>query len=270
LAVLAIVSTSCTEDLDVDFEGKSSNRLVVDGRITSDTMNQKIILSRTIDAGSKDVVYETGAEVTLWDSTNLFVLNETEPGVYSTDDDFHGIPGKTYTLNITAKDGEEYEAISRMSPISAIDSIKIKKEYFGFADMDFYKVLFYGQESPEPGQYYMWNIYVNDSLANDTINETMFEEDSYVNGEYMDGIEIYWMTEEEVRDDTVKFELEMLSIPEEYYNYLVEVMMETTWRGSPWDPTPANVSSNISNGAVGFFVAMATTRQSIVYYKTDE
>ena len=116
----------------------------------------------------------------------------------------------------------------------------------------------------------MWNVYLNDSLINDTINETAFEEDTYVNGEYLENLEIYWLEEKNVNHDTVKVELEMISIPEEYYTYLIEIMSETTWRGSPWDPTPANVSTNISNGGAGFFVAMAKTSQTVMYYKTEE
>ena len=56
--------------------------------------------------------------------------------------------------------------------------------------MNFYKVYFYGLEPPELGQFYLWNLYLNDSLVNDTINETRFEEDSWVNGSYMKDFDI--------------------------------------------------------------------------------
>jgi len=56
----------------------------------------------------------------------------------------------------------------------------------------------------------------------------------------------------------------MFSISGDYYDYLVGLMLETVWKGSPWDGPPANAASNISNGALGYFRASdrktATTR----------
>ena len=271
LFILSVfILSNCTEDLNTDYKGKSTNRLIVDGSITTDTTAHIVKLSRTLDFNATGINYETGATVTISDSEHIYILNEISPGTYSTDSSVYGVPGKTYSLYIETSDGEVYEASSRLNPISGIDSIKFVKEYFDLANMNFYKLYFYGQEDPEPGQFYLWNLYFNDSLVNDTIDETTFVEDEMVNGNYISDFDIYWIEEDDVKLDTFTIKLEMLSIPEEYYFYLVDIMSETSWRGSPWDPMPANVPTNISNNAVGFFVAQAKTSLSMFYTKPVE
>jgi hypothetical protein len=270
LFTIIAAAIGCTEPLDLDYTGKSSNSLVVDGSITTDTMAHKVVLSRTVDFTSPNAVYETNATVTLTDGEILYPLNEKEPGVYYTENNVYGVIGKTYYLNITTSDGATYEAQSTLNAISAIDSIIFVKEYEDLLEKNFYKLYFFGQESPELGQYYMWNLYLNDSLVNDTIDETPFQEDAWVNGKYLSYFDVFWLEEEAVNYDTIEVVLEMYSIPKEYYTFLYEVMSETTWRGGPWDPTPSNVSTNITNGGLGFFVAKARTYAKQMYYKPLE
>ena len=270
LAVLVIGISSCTEDLKTDFKGKSEHLLMVEGYITTDTTAHKVILSRTFDFSDTAMIYERGAIVTISDSLNVYPLTEYEPGIYLTDSNVFGEIGHTYILNITLSDGTQHEAVSHLNAVSTIDSIRFAKEYFEFTDSYYYKAYFYGQEPPGKGQFYIWNLYLNDSLFNDTINETRFEEDEWVDGNYLEDFDVYWVEEESVRGDTIEVMLEMESIPEEYNDFLIELMMETTWRGSPWDPFPANISTNISGEAVGFFVAKAVTRAKVTYYKSIE
>lgn len=261
---------ACTEELDTDYSGNSNNRLVVDGRITTDTMAHTIKLSRTVDFNASGIVMEEGAAVTISDGENLISLNEVEPGIYQTSPDVYGETGKIYALNIKLESGEEYTASSKLNSISTIDSIRFVRESFSFIEKDHYIVYFYGQEPAEKGNHYFWNLYLNDSLYNDTIDESRFESDIFVNGQYIYDFDIYWVDLEEVPWDTTEVTLEMMSIPEAYNSYLIEVFSETSRRGGPFDPTPANVSTNISNGAIGFFYAAAVTRKSITYIKTEE
>ncbi|MGC9341509.1 MAG: DUF4249 family protein, partial [Bacteroidales bacterium] len=60
--------------------------------------------------------------------------------------------------------------------------------------------------------------------------------------------------------DTVTFEAN--SITEEYYNFLVEAQSESFGQNPLFSGPPANISSNVSNGALGFFTAYSLTRSS--------
>ena len=263
-----VVFFSCTEDLPYPYEGKDLNYLAVEGYFTTDTAAQTVILTRTVRLKDTADVFETNATVTISDGINLFNLHEEKAGYYVTDSSVYGVPGRTYTLNIITADGKNYEAQSYLSPVSDIDSIDIIKEKFPFTNDIFYKVLFYGQEPEGEGDRYLWNVYVNDSLFNDTIAETRFEEDSWVDGAYLYDFDVYWIPEEDIRTDSVEITLEMESITDEYYNFLLQALMQTEWRGSPWDPIPANILTNVEGDepAVGFFIAKAKTSISRTFY----
>ena len=49
------------------------------------------------------------------------------------------------------------------------------------------------------------------------------------------------------------------ALSNEYAEYLRAVLLETKWRGGFLDSQPANVPSNFSNGALGFFSVCAVT-----------
>lgn len=269
ILILLFMITSCTERLDLDYTNTGSNKLIVDGRITTDTMAHTIRISRTVDFSAEDLAPEEGAIVTISDGENLISLSETSPGIYQTDPSVYGIVGRDYKLHILLDNGEEYEAETRINSVSTIDSIRFVRESFSFTKDEFYLLYFYGQEPPESGNHYFWNLYLNDSLYNDTIDESRFESDDFVNGQYIFDFDIYWVETEKIPWDTTVVTLEMLSIPEEYNTYLIELFSETSWRGGPFDPTPANVTTNISNGAIGFFYGAAITRKSITYIKQE-
>jgi len=46
--------------------------------------------------------------------------------------------------------------------------------------------------------------------------------------------------------------------------FLLELMLETNWQGSMFPTANANVSSNLSSGAVGYFGVCAVTELSLV------
>jgi hypothetical protein len=266
---LTLLVLSCTEELDLDYSNVRISKLLVDGRISTDTTAHTVKISRTVGYKAEDVSPEEGATITIFDGAKMIPLNETSAGIYQTDSSVYGEIGKSYTLNITLSDGSEYHAKTDINAVSPIDSINFQRESFSFTNEDHYLLYFYGQEPPERGNYYFWNLYLNDSLYNDTIDESRFESDDFVNGQYIYDFDIYWVDLEEVPWDTVDVKLEMLSIPEEYNTYLIELFSETSWRGGPFDPTPANISTNISNGAIGFFYGAAITRKSVTYIKPE-
>jgi len=125
-----------------------------------------------------------------------------------------------------------------------------------------YDVLFYGNE-PEPlGNNYMYLVYINDVLYSDTISEITFANDEFVNGMYVSDYQVYRIREADIADGGSKVTLEMYSITANYFDFLNALMLETVWKGSPWDGPPANVPGNISNGARGYFRASEVRRRS--------
>jgi len=270
-AIIVFATISCTEELDTDFKGRSENFLVVEGGISTDTTRHIVRLSRTIDYTDTVAPPETGAIVTISDGEQTFVLTPESPGIYATDSNVYGEVGKEYRLDITTQDGKSYYATSTINNLTDIDSVVVKFERIPLIDLYFYIVQFNGQEPSGGGDHYRWNLYMNDTLYNDTLSESVFQSDQLVDGQYVKDMDLYWLLPEHVKSDTTLFTVEMVSLSEEHFTYLVEVMSETAWRGGPFDPTPANVSTNIiGDGVVGYFLASMKKRMSVLHIKTQE
>ena len=55
------------------------------------------------------------------------------------------------------------------------------------------------------------------------------------------------------RDSNIR--VSRMSVSDQYHNYLISVLKETFWSNDIFTTIPANVSTNVSDGGVGFFYA---------------
>lgn len=272
LAVLAGIPllNSCEDILNVNFTGDSSQNLVVEGSITTDSNPHLVMLSYSQDYFSKQKMeMATGAEVSITDGTNTYPLVESDSGKYYTEKNVTGEVGKTYTLHIKLPDGREYSASDYLSPCNKIDSIGQSLNYNSFMSGYGYDVLFYGQEPPSIGDYYMYFLYLDGKLYSDTITEVSIASDEFVNGSYVREYQVYRIRETDLKTNPVNVTLEMYSISGRYFDFLSALKVETVWRGTPWDGPPANIPGNISNGATGFFRASDVKRTKKYFLQLD-
>jgi hypothetical protein len=257
------ILVSCEQILNVNFSGDSTNNLVVEGTITTDTLQHRVVLSYTGDYFKKqDKVMATGAEVSITDGTNTYPLTEKTDGEYYTEGNVHGDTGKTYTLHVKLPDGRQYAASDYLHACNDFDSISQSANYNTFLSGYGYDVLFYGWEPEPAGDYYMYLLYINNVLYTDTITEVSFASDEFVNGNYVRDYQVYRIRELDLKTSPAMVTLEMYSISKQYNEFLSALMIETVWRGSPWDGPPANIPGNVSNGATGFFRASDVKRKS--------
>ena len=263
LVAALFVLVSCEEIMNVDFAGDSTKNLVVDGAITTDTTQQMVVLSYTGDYFAITAQeMATGAVVNISDGTNIIPLSELKDGVYATGSTIAGKVGKKYTLNIKLPDGRKYTASDSIEACSEIDSIRQSPNYNSFMSGYGYDVLFYGHEPQPDGNHYMYNLYIDNKLYTDTITEVNFASDEFVNGSFVRDYQVFRIREKDMTNVTSSVTLEMNSISKKYYEFLSALMVETIWRGSPWDGPPANIPGNVSNGGTGFFRASAAKRKS--------
>lgn len=260
---------ACEEIMDISFTGDTTQNLVVEGTITTDTLRHRVVLSYTADYFNQPArVMATGAEVTISDGDTTYVLMEVHNGEYYTDSTVFGIPGKTYTLDVRFSDGRSFAASDVLEPCPGFDSISQSVNYKTF-DGDYgYDVLFYGKDPEVPGNNYLYLLYVNNELYTDSLPEMVFVNDEFVNGQQIRDYTVYRIREADVSDSLTMVTLEMHSITPAYYDFLSGLLLETVWKGSPWDGPPANVAGNISNGARGYFRASGVMRRSRVFLET--
>ncbi|OUL61890.1 DUF4249 domain-containing protein [Flavobacterium sp. AJR] len=114
--------SSCTEQ----YAFKTStfeNILVVQANITNEYKKQEIKISRSYRFEENGPSIEEGATVYVTDSdnTNYSFSLEKISGLYVSNTEFQAIPGKTYQLNITTKEGKSYSSsVQSLTPVSEI------------------------------------------------------------------------------------------------------------------------------------------------------
>ncbi len=271
ILAISILLWNCTERIEINLDSTYS-RLVVEGQVTSDTTAHWVRLSETSDYFYNQVAPAvTGAQVSLDDGVSVHMLTEsaTLPGRYHTSPDYHGIPGRTYTLRIgnvdIDKDGEpeDYSAASMMNPVNPIDSIKI--EWF---DTFFsgYQVRIWAWDSPQP-DWYAFKVRKNGILLTDTLYEVIVQSDEFFNGNYTYGIPSQFLSTDKPDEvvevgDTITFEIN--GITEEYYKYVIEAQSQVFTQTPLFSGPPANIRTNFNNGAIGFFEAYSVNYSSTI------
>ena len=115
---------SCISPYDFETIGYERS-LVIDASLTNETTAHPVRLSYTfaIDTSRNDPA-ERATVAFVDGSGNRTLLPEKSPGLYLTDSSFAGIPGMTYTLEISLPDGSEFRSSPEVMPIPVpIDSI---------------------------------------------------------------------------------------------------------------------------------------------------
>lgn len=259
---------SCTEKMDVKLDS-TYTRLVVEGKVTTDFQKHFVKLSESSDVFfNQQAPAVTKAGVSLTDGVQTFFLKETRKGYYETTEAFSGIPGKTYHLSISNvdidKDGkmEEYNASSFLTPPHTIDSVKMfyDDNYYG----DKYWLLgLYLKDQKGRDDYYGFACRVNNVLVHDTITEVNSTDDRYFDGNNFNGFEVGLFDQEkqdEILHNNDEITLEVYAFNKEYHDYLFELQSIASRQNPLTSGVPANIRSNVSNGAIGFFTAYSISR----------
>lgn len=273
LPVILLITgiVSCTERIEVDLDD-TYTRLVVDGGITtSDSSLHRIRLTKTTSYFyNQPPPPVTNAILTVSDGEgNTASLSEEEPGVYALPEGFKAEAGRNYTLDIVLE--EEIDGKTRYTASSATpninDTVYIGLEYQPeWGDEGYVIVTCYYWDLPE-ANWYMFNIYKNDTLLTDTLSKRQVVDDRFYNGGFTNGIGVGYLNQAKTRErvrpgDVITFQA--CSITEDYANYIWSVQEEVGFSTPLFSGPPANVTGNISDGAVGFFASYSVLYASTV------
>jgi hypothetical protein len=255
-----LMLNSCTERMDNPKLGNTYVHCVIYGEINTDTTSHKVTITRSADYFSNqppDPI--SGAIVSISDGTNFFPLAESlsEPGNYYTNPDVYGVPGKTYTLNVSnvnlLEDGnlKSYTAICELKPVSKIDSINTEYN----SRWEAWEVKCWAKDPAETEDYYMFKAYINGVLNADSLKNLVVTEDKFFNGNETNGITVYMFEGK----DTVKtgdlITLDICGITEDYFKFITEAQTVMSVQIPMFSGPPANVRTNLNNDALGYFIA---------------
>jgi hypothetical protein len=263
--ISVIFAAACTESFDIDLNEGENNRLVVAGEITNEPGPYSVRLTRSTSYFyNQPAPAELGATVTISDGEQTFVLlDEDNDGTYWTDSAARGIPGRTYTLNIKLTNGEEYEAVDHMPIPNRFDTIyyEYTNEEYGLT-LPEYHYFFYATFTEQEGvdDCYMFYVYFNDSCYNSKFEDVKwaFAGSRYDGCGLFENVQICDANEDSIpKKPEARFDL--FSVSTEYHQFIKDMSDETFGNATILQGPPANIYTNVSNGALGFFCARSTT-----------
>lgn len=270
LLIITVVTTSCTEKIDVDLD-ETYTRLVVDGQITSDdTIKHKVVLTESTSYfyNEPPPAVSNAAVLVEDENGNITILAEESPGVYCTPMGFKADTGMTYSLDIQLEneiDGQSHYTATSTTPYIG-DSVYIGLKYEpDWGEEGYYIVECYYWDPIGPN-FYMFNIYKNDTLLTDTLSKKQVVDDVFYDGGFTNGIGVGYLNQSNKREklrpgDVITFQA--ASVTEGYANFVWEVQEEVSFSTPLFSGPPANVYGNLSDGAVGYF-----TTYSVIYAST--
>jgi hypothetical protein len=237
LLLAAFFIVSCEDVIDVKLNDKDTGLLNIDGEVS--TMNDPFVfIARSVPVNAvTDPQGISGAKVTLTDNANppnSIELTEIEShiGYYSLlpGNDFRAVAGREYKITIEV-DGNTITASDKLAQVSPIDSIKVYPSQYG--DGIFLGIFTYGWETPGLGNYYLWDIYVNNTLLVDP-QFLAFASDDWVDGNYITDLQIMTDFHDPNKPEERKLNLNdtvvvvQSSISEFAYNYYYQLLNQAS------------------------------------------
>ena len=227
---------SCTEVIDMGFT-TDFERLVVDGTITDADTIQYVRLSK-INLDNSDTIMSpvSGASVVLsYNNTEtVFTEKEGKERFYIAPKTFKGQQGVLYKLNITntgvkgTDNTDSYYAEGVMAHSVEIDSVAtyyLDNLHMGVKG---FILQIWFQDAPE-FNYYMSKVWKNGTLLTDTLYEFQQFNDDVFNGEYLNGLNCYLLSDDKSDEyvnngDTIM--LEFACINKSFFDYLNSAQKE--------------------------------------------
>ena len=299
---------SCIEPFNATVGDRASSLLVVDGLISNNNTAHSVTLTRSVANIDEKVIPVIDALVIIEDDLGIkTVLTEIDSGRYETDTyNFQGVPGRTYTLYIRTKKGEEYLSTPcLMKPSSFIDSVFIipgkdlstetTRQYNGIGvyvsgnvNSDEIKYLrwsykedwkfsvpFYPDEIPSPGG--GWEPYTSNKDCWKSAVSTNVELYSFNNqtGKNVIGKKLYFINSQESDRLISRYStlIEQYSISKEEYEFWGKLKQSASGVGNIFGEQPFSITGNIKNinnpdeDVLGYFqVAGYTSKRIYIGY----
>jgi hypothetical protein len=264
--------SACTERVNIDLEMAGESKLAVFAEITDETKAHAVYLTKSMPYFSdEETPVVTGATVSISNGTETVSLTEEpdEPGTYYTPRNYKGVPGTTYRLEISDVDvnedgvSEAYSAETIMSRTMPVEGVIVGRNN----ERNGWDVALFASEPGETKDYYLFKVYKNGVLFSDTISNYRIYDDKFFNGKVLKGVIVQFFDAEKgeivERDDEIT--LEVAGITEEYFSFIDALKEEIDEKYPMFSGPAANLKGNISNGALGFFAAMAVSKGSVTY-----
>ena len=263
IAILIFI-LGCVKEYDHQPNEDVPDIVIVEAVLTNENIVQKIYLSKPFEYPNQEPEPLIGASIVVSNEDSDWILREEvgNPGTFFLDSSFIASIDKNYTLQIFYKD-DLYSANAKMAPGRYFSELVYKKN----EDDDLYHIDFVASGfSPDfPA---MWEVLVDWSnvpgyvgLPYDSTQARM----KFYSLPTLDVTEIFAPDVEKVSFPAGSIITQKrYSITEDHAEYIRTLLLQTTWQGSLFPTANANVITNLSPGARGYFAVCAVTKLSLV------
>ena len=257
----ALLVSGCEKIVTIDLSA-SSPQVVIEAVVTDGPGPYLVRVTRTGSYGSPSLVFPpvSGARVTIADNSGLIdTLQEISAGNYVTTE-LRGVPGRSYTLRVAA-DGGEWTASSSMPVRAVIDSISVAPARTPKGNKGFNLFVLW-QDAPDPGDYYRIDVLLHEALLPDSLGANRYRlyTDKFTNGtlaEYRVRTDRDAMPGDSVR-------VNLYTIDKAAHDYFRTLNTVIATDRSPTSLSPANPVTNLTNGALGYFMACTMDSRMIL------
>lgn len=261
--ILVLILASCEEQTEWNLPKASNDFIVVDGIITNEFKVQTLTLTKPVTKINESPQPVSGAIVLVSSDklTHTFIEDSSHPGTYRSEKPFIGLRNKIYSLLITAGTSVFSSKAELPAPVEKFNLPEYQKDesdnkyYFTKVPVPYFPVLpamfevqldwssapGYETENPELCKaklyyYTLPTIDVSEVFA-PNIEPTGFPSGTIITAR-------------------------RYSLTDEHAAFLRAVLLETTWSGGYFNTASANLPTNMSTGAIGFFGACGVTEKT--------
>ncbi|MBU2651695.1 MAG: DUF4249 domain-containing protein [Bacteroidetes bacterium] len=260
--VLIILFSGCVKEYDQWVPETTIDLIAVEATLTDELKRHEVKLTRVnVDLNQIPAVV-SGAQVIISNEDDDWVLTEDpqSPGTYLSDSTVIGRLNRNYNLQIFYN-SKLYTAKSAMSPPRYFSELTYVKEDNGLFRIDFVASAF---ATTNPA---MWEVIIDwhgvpgfENQDPDSCHARML----FYSLTTLDVSEIFAPEVEKIYFPVGSLIVQRrYSLTPEHEEYIRTLLLETTWQGSLFPGTNANVSTNLSAGATGFFGVCGVTELSL-------
>lgn len=255
ISLLVFSLSGCKKIIDVNLND-ADPQVVIEANVVSTPGPYYVQISKTVNySANNQFPLITGAKVIIQDITGGVkdTLTELQQGIYTTQR-LTGVAGRTYQLDVTTG-GKIYTAISKMPAAAQLDSVSFEKISRPGSKTDWYAVINY-QDPAGISNYYLFTLFVNGRR----INNTFVYDDRFSDGRYVSRT---LRTDSAYINPGDSIRVVMQHMGKEGFDYYSS-FSQVTGNGALQTISPANPNSNVSGGALGYFIASYTSTKRTI------
>ena len=259
IIALLIVFTSCQKVIDIDLNA-ATPQYVIESVLLEGTQDFAVRVTKTSNYFSTDKATSVNNATVSLKKENGAALNLiNENNGYYKAVKYTATNKTNYSVTVSV-DGKTFEASSYLPKPITLDTVELEKDngnpFGGAAKDSIYQLYCVFQDPTGETNYYQIKTVVN-GIPNDKGENILVFDDRFSNG---NKIRIPIFTTEFKLND--KVEIELLSIDKKVYDYFNT--LSTLVSNGNNSAAPANPLTNWSNGALGYFGAVSSSKKVVV------